>query len=99
MRLKPFRFDTEVSREVEQTAPDEFNVHSFIVKVWIEGDASEDGGPAWYGRITNVPGGEQHYLRDLSEIETVVGAYLKAAGIRFGLRERIRRWLRLRNHS
>jgi len=77
---------------VEHT-PDEFDVHSFIVKVWIEGDFTKHGGPTWHGRITHLPGGEQRYLRSLSEIETFVEPYLKAAGIKFGKRERIKRWL------
>lgn len=75
---------------------DEFNVHSFIVKVWIEEAANQDGHSTWYGHITRVPDGEQRYLRSLSEIEDFIHPYLKAAGIRFGLRERIRKWLSFR---
>ncbi len=75
---------------------DEFNVHSFIVKVWIE---EEDRRSTWYGHITKVPGGEQRYLRSLREIEDFIRPYLKAAGIRFGLSDRIRKWLSFRNRA
>jgi hypothetical protein len=78
---------------------DEFNVHSFIVKVWIEEDADQDGHSTWYGHITRVPGGEQRYLRSLSEIEDFIRPYLKAAGIRFDLSERIRKWLSFRTRA
>lgn len=71
---------------------DEFNVHSFIVKVWIIEDVNKDGRSTWYGQITRVPGGEQRYLRSLSEIEKFIRPYLKAAGIRFRLSDRIRKW-------
>ena len=72
---------------------DEFNVHSFIVKVWIEEDDDREGHSTWYGLITRVPGGEQRYLRSLSEIENFIRPYLKAAGISFALGERLKTWL------
>ena len=74
---------------------DELNVHSFIIKVWIEEDADEEGHSKWYGHITRVPGGERRYLRRLNEIDDFIRPYLKEAGIRFGLLDRIRKWLRL----
>lgn len=73
---------------------DELNVHSFIVKVWIEEDADEEGPATWYGHITRVPGGEQRYLRRLSDIDDFIRPYLKEAGVRFGLSDRIRKWFR-----
>lgn len=95
MRLKPSGLTPKLTEKWGQNASAEFNVHSFIVKVWLEEDANKDGGPTWHGHITHVPGGEQRHIRDLSEIETFVEPYLKAMGIRFGLRERIRRCLEL----
>lgn len=92
------RFDIGATLEVEHT-PDEFDVHSFIVKVWIEGDFTKHGDTTWHGRITHLPGGEQRYLRSLSEIEAFVEPYLKAAGIKFGKRERIKRWLSFKSST
>jgi hypothetical protein len=78
---------------------DELNVHSFIVKIWIEEDADTDGHSKWHGHITRVPGGEKRYLRRLSEIDDFIRPYLKEAGIRFGLSDRIRKWLCFRNRA
>lgn len=63
----------------------EFNVHSFIVKVWLEEDAAKDSGTIWHGHITHVPSGERRYLKNLGEITAFIEPYLKAMGIQFGL--------------
>jgi hypothetical protein len=78
---------------------DEFNVHSFIVKVWIEEGANKDDDATWYGHVTRVPGGEQRYVRSLSEIGDFIRPYLKAAGIRFGLSARIKKWFSFRSRD
>lgn len=72
----------------------EIKVHSFIIKVWLEEDLNRDDGVAWYGQIIHVSGGEQRYIRTLSEIETFIEPYLQAMGLRFSLYQRIKRWLR-----
>ena len=92
------RFSDLTRKPYEKKAArnDEFNVHSFIVKVWIIEDVNKDGHSTWYGHITRVPGGEQRYLRSLNEIENFIRPYLKAAGIRFRLSDRIRKWLSFR---
>lgn len=88
MRLKPKR-----PKEWRGHQSAEFSAHSFIVKVWIEEEINKHGNPIWHGHITHVPDGEQRYLRNLSEIERFVEPYLSNMGIRFGLRDRIRKWL------
>jgi hypothetical protein len=93
MRLKPIGLPLERPKRGRQSQSIEFNAHSFIVKVWIEEEINKHGNPIWHGHITHVPGGEQRYLRNLSEIEAFVEPYLVAMGIRFGLRDRIRKWL------
>jgi hypothetical protein len=95
MRLRLSSLTPKPNEKVVRS--DEFNVHSFIVKVWIEEGSNNDGRSTWYGHITRVPGGEQRYLRRLSEIENFIRPYLKAAGIRFGLSYRIRKWLSFNN--
>src|SRR5262245_50898234 len=74
----------------------DFNVHSFIVKVWLEQDSNIDGESTWRGHITHVPGGEDLYLRNLGEIAAFIEPYLKKMGIRFRRTDRIMRWLRIR---
>lgn len=93
MRLKPSRLTAKRSKEWRQYRSAEFSAHSFIVKVWIEEETNKHGDPIWRGHITHVPDGEQRYLRNLSEIERFVEPYLSDMGIRFSLRDRIRRWL------
>ena len=94
MRLRPSGSTAKRPKEWRRNQSTEFSAHSFIVKVWIEEEANKHGNPIWHGHITHVPDGEQRYLRNLGEIEGFVEPYLSAMGIRFGPRERIRRWLR-----
>lgn len=79
-----------------QDASAEFNVQSFIVKVWLEEEAAHSSGTTWHGHITHVPSGEKRYLKNLAEIALFIQPYLEAMGIRFGLVERIRRCLSFR---
>lgn len=97
MRLRLNGLTPKPSEKVARS--DEFNAHSFIVKVMIEEDSNQDGHSTWYGYITRVPGGEKRYLRRLSEIDDFIRPYLKAAGIRFGLIDRIRKWVSFRNRG
>lgn len=99
MSPKPSGLTPKRSKEWHGNWSAEFNAHSFIVKVWIEEEANKDGNPIWRGHITHVPDGEQRYLRSLSEIESFIEPYLSAMGIRFGLRERIRKCLNFRNNK
>lgn len=94
MRQKPSGLIAKRPKGWHRHQSAEFNAHSFIVKVWVEEETNKHGNPIWRGHITHVPDGEQRYLRNLSEIERFVEPYLNEMGIRFGLRERIRRWLK-----
>jgi hypothetical protein len=71
-----------------QDASAEFNVHSFIVKVWLEEEATKNSDSSWHGHITHVPSGEKRYLKDLDQIALFIRPYLEAMGIRFDLSER-----------
>jgi hypothetical protein len=66
-------------------------VHSFIVKLWLESEAGGKGGAVWRGHITHVPGGDRRYFRDLGEIRRFVEPYLAREGA--ATRGRFRRWL------
>ena len=65
----------------------EFNVHSFIVKVWFEEEATKNSDATWHGYITHVPSGKKCYLKNLGEITAFIEPYLKAMGNRSGLNE------------
>lgn len=67
---------------------------SFIVRVWVEERAEQGDRGTWRGQITQVPGGERHYLKNLDEIEDFISPYLEAMGVKLGIRWRLRCWLR-----
>ena len=70
----------------------ELDVHSFIVKVWLE-ETNQSGRVIWRGHITQVPGGERIYVRELSDITAFIAPYLYAMGVSMGIRQRIKKWL------
>ena len=87
MRLKPSGLTPKPPDESGQDASAEFNVHSFIVKVLVEEDATKNSEIIWHGHITHVPSGERRYLKNRGEITAFIEPYLKAMGVRFGLNE------------
>jgi len=97
MRPKPSGLTPKPPEASGQDASSsEFNVHSFIVKVWLEEKATKNSATIWHGHITHVPSTEKRYLKNLDEIALFIQPYLEAMGIRFGLSERIRRCLNFR---
>ena len=72
----------------------ECEVHSFIIKLWIEEVSEIAGAPDWHGYITHVPSGRRGYVKDLSEITAFIAPYLEARGVKVGIWWRVRRWLR-----
>ncbi len=72
----------------------ESEAQSFIVRVWVEERAQEGGCGTWRGHITQVPGGERSYLKNLDEIEDFIAPYLEGMGVKLGMRWRMRHWLR-----
>jgi hypothetical protein len=87
MRPKPSGLTSKSTEETGQSASPEFSVHSFIVKVWLEEEATKNGEGTWHGRITHVPSGRKRYLKNLSEITAFINPYLEAMGIQLGLNE------------
>ena len=88
MRLKRSGLKPKPPEGSGQDASAEFNVHSFIVKVWVEEEATKDSTAIWRGHITHVPGCEKRYLKNLDDIALFIQPYLEAMGIQFGLSER-----------
>jgi hypothetical protein len=98
IRPKPDGLKPKPHQGPVQDASAEFNVHSFIVKVWLEEEATKDSDSIWHGHITHVPSGEKRYLKNLDQISLFIQPYLEAMGIRFGLSERIRKCLSVRKN-
>jgi len=59
----------------------ESDIHSFIVKIWLEESAEEAGKAHWRGHITHVPDNRRRYLEDLEEIKTFIVPYLRKMGV------------------
>jgi hypothetical protein len=60
----------------------ELDTLSFVITIWLEQSAGENGGTTWRGHITHVPSGERRYLDDLAEITAFIAPYLEAMGVR-----------------
>lgn len=65
---------------------------SLIIKIWIEETAEEAGRTIWRGHISHVPSGEQHYVKDLSDITGFIVPYLLALGVHRSWRWRLWQW-------
>ena len=71
----------------------ESQLHSFIIKLWLEEASDEGDRTAWRGQIKHVPGGEHMYVKTFEEIADFMSPYLKSTGIEFGPRVRVWRWI------
>ena len=58
--------------------PYAIQIHSFIVKIWLERRDDGAGPIAWHGHVTHVPGGERHHLLDVNDIASFICLTLKA---------------------
>lgn len=74
----------------------EANTHSFIVKVWLEESADENGRVLWRGHITHVTSGERRYFRHLDQISDFIGPYLARMGVKLRTGWSLKYWLRSR---
>lgn len=53
----------------------ETNIHSFIVKIWVERNLGGEE-PTWRGHITDVTTGERRYVKSLDEISYTFSQYI-----------------------
>jgi hypothetical protein len=66
--------------------------HSFVVKIWLEETAADDGQAIWRGQITHVGSGVRRYVKDLEEIIAFIVPYLRSMGVRISRPRRFRWW-------
>ena len=57
------------------------SAHSFIIRMWLEEEATETQGAVWRGSITHVPSGEQRYIESLQDMSYFMLPYMKMMGI------------------
>jgi hypothetical protein len=55
-------------------------IHSFIVRLWVEETETGKNPPVWHGHITYVSSGERHYIRSLNEIPEFIQTHLDLNG-------------------
>ena len=70
----------------------ESEIHSFVVKIWLEETVEEAGRAKWRGHITDVLSGERRYLQRLSEIGDFIMPYLERMGVKSSFLQRLRRF-------
>jgi hypothetical protein len=61
--------------------PDQL-IQSYVIKIWLEETAVEDGEMTWRGVITRVPGGDRSYFTRLDAIAEFIEPYLAGAADR-----------------
>ena len=59
----------------------EENVHSFIVRLWLEEVVQTSNPTKWRGHITHIPGNERRYIKDLDEINIFIMLYLQGLSL------------------
>jgi hypothetical protein len=61
------------------------DIHSFIIKIWLEEPTESSQKRTWRGHITHVPGGERRAVKQLDEIFVFIIPYLEARGVKVNL--------------
>ncbi len=56
---------------------DRRQIHSFIVRVWLETSSVAKDREMWRGHIVHLPSYERHYFSDINEIAIFIASYMK----------------------
>jgi len=64
----------------------EAQLHSFIIKLWLEDAAGKGNRSAWSGQIRHVPGGEHRYIKNFDEMTEFMRPYLTSGNTEHGSR-------------
>jgi hypothetical protein len=62
---------------VLRMVPAEHSSHSFIVKIWLEEEATADVPPFWRGHVTHVASGSRCYVQDSADLLAFMNRYLQ----------------------
>jgi len=54
----------------------ELLIQSFVIKIWLEETAVQNGTITWRGLITHVPGGDRRYFTTLAGMNEFIQPYL-----------------------
>jgi hypothetical protein len=73
--------------------PTESETRTFVLRIWREETAGEDGAARWRGHMTDVESGDKRYVQDLDGVVAFLMQHLQPWGVRFGLRWRASTWL------
>lgn len=74
-------------------AEPEEQIHSFVLKFWLEEGREEAERTLWRGHITHVASGVRQYVTTLDSIAAFVAPYLKGSKPSGDKRWRLRQWL------
>jgi len=55
-------------------------IHSFVVRIWLEEVETGSRTVSWHGHITYVSNGERSYFQSLSEIPEFIQTHLHLGG-------------------
>ncbi|HMN31285.1 MAG TPA: hypothetical protein PKE45_24250 [Caldilineaceae bacterium] len=72
----------------------ESGTHSFLIRLWVEERSAETGQVTWRGQIIHVPSGKRQAISDPDEIIAFLMPYFAQMGVQWGIRARVKRWVR-----
>ena len=75
------------------------NMHSFIVRVWLEPRELENVKPQLRGEIKHVESGEGRGLKDLDQITAFIATYFRKMGDKMSGHQKSRKWFKRWNLS
>lgn len=58
----------------------EEQIHSFVIRFWLEAIDEQSAQGIWRGHITHIASGERRYLKDAASIPAFIVPYLEELG-------------------
>ena len=55
-------------------------MHSFVIRIWTEEEATETEDVIWRGHITHIPSNERRYFEKLDTVTEFISYYTKPPG-------------------
>jgi hypothetical protein len=82
------QFSTQISdNEIES------DVHSFVIKIWLDDKNIRRGTITWRGHITHVADARRQYVQRLVNIVTFILPYLQEMGVQVSMSWRFIQWI------